>query len=40
MLELYLFRTFPRGDVKPLAKALLARFGSLSGMPSASVGTK
>jgi DNA repair protein RadC len=36
-LELYLFRTFPRGDVKPLAKALLARFGSLSGVLSASV---
>ena len=30
-LELMLFRTFPRGDVKPLAKALLQRFGSLSG---------
>ena len=34
-LELHLFRTFPRGDVKPLAKALLARFGSLSGVLSA-----
>jgi DNA repair protein RadC len=28
LLELYLFRTFARGDVKPMAKALLARFGS------------
>ncbi len=36
-LELHLFRTFPRGDVKPLAKALIARFGSLSGVLSASV---
>lgn len=36
-LELYLFRTFPRGDVKPLAKALLGRFGSLSGVLCASV---
>ncbi|CAN5492253.1 hypothetical protein BH10PSE3_BH10PSE3_04620 [soil metagenome] len=25
LLELYLFRTFARGDVKPMAKALLAR---------------
>ena len=31
LLELFLFRTFPRGEVKPLAKALLARFGSLGG---------
>jgi len=36
LLELYLFRTFPRGDIKPLAKALLARFGSLTGVLSAS----
>ena len=28
LLELYLFRTFARGDVKPMAKALLTRFGS------------
>ncbi len=34
-LELFLFRTFPRGDVKPLAKALIARFGSLAGVLSA-----
>jgi len=30
LLELYLFRTIPRGDVKPRAKALIARFGSLA----------
>src|SRR5665213_2207653 len=36
-LELMLFRTFPRGDVKPLAKRLLQRFGSLSGVLSATV---
>ncbi len=36
-LELYLFRIFPRGDTKPLAKALLLRFGSLSGALSASI---
>ena len=35
LLELYLFRTLPRGDVKPLAKALLARFGSLEGVLAA-----
>ena len=37
LLELYLFRTIPRGDVKPLAKALLARFGSLAAAIAASV---
>jgi DNA repair protein RadC len=37
LLEVYLFRTFQRGDVKPLAKALIARFGSLSGVLSASI---
>ena len=36
-LELYLFRSFPRGDVKPLAKDLLARFGTLAGVLSASI---
>jgi DNA repair protein RadC len=36
-LELYLFRTFPRGDVKPLAKTLLKRFGSLAAVLSASI---
>ena len=30
MLELVLFRALPRRDVKPLAKALLARFGSFA----------
>ena len=30
LLELILFRTIPRRDVKPIAKALIARFGSLS----------
>jgi DNA repair protein RadC len=37
LLELYLFRTFPRGDVKPIAKALLQRFGSLQAALAASV---
>jgi DNA repair protein RadC len=37
LLELILFRTFPRGDVKPLAKALLKRFGSIAGVFGASV---
>jgi DNA repair protein RadC len=30
LLELLLFRSIPRRDVKPLAKALLKRFGSLA----------
>ena len=30
LLELLLFQIIPRADTKPLAKALLARFGSLS----------
>jgi DNA repair protein RadC len=30
ILELLLFRSLPQGDVKPLAKALLARFGGLA----------
>ncbi|MFN4297519.1 MAG: RadC family protein [Brevundimonas sp.] len=37
LLELFLFRSQPQGDVKPIAKALLARFGSLSGVLAASV---
>ena len=37
VLELLLFRSIPRGDVKPLAKALLARFGSFGGVIGASV---
>jgi DNA repair protein RadC len=36
LLELQLFRSIPRGDVKPLAKALLARFGSLAAVLAAS----
>jgi DNA repair protein RadC len=36
LLELYLFRAMPRGDVKPLAKQLLARFGSLGGVLGAT----
>jgi DNA repair protein RadC len=36
LLELYLFRSIPMRDVKPLAKALLTRFGSLSGALAAS----
>ena len=37
LLELYLFRSIPRRDVKPLAKALLTRFGDLNGVLSAGV---
>jgi len=37
LLELYLFRSLPRGDVKPLAKALLTRFGSMTGVMAASL---
>ena len=36
LLELFLFRSIPQRDVKPLAKALLARFGSLGGVLAAS----
>ena len=32
LLELYLFRSVPRRDVKALAKALIERFGSLAGV--------
>jgi DNA repair protein RadC len=35
LLELVLFRALPRIDVKPLAKALLARFGSFAEVISA-----
>ena len=35
LLELFLFRSIPQRDVKPLAKALIARFGSLSAALSA-----
>jgi DNA repair protein RadC len=37
MLELLLFRAIPRRDVKPLAKALLERFGDFNGVISAPV---
>lgn len=37
LLELFLFRSQPQGDVKPIAKALLSRFGSLSAVLAASV---
>ena len=37
LLELYLARSIPRRDVKPLAKALIARFGSLAGVWAAPV---
>ena len=36
ILEFLLFGARPRGDTKPLAKALLARFGNLAGVLSAS----
>jgi DNA repair protein RadC len=36
LLELVLFRALPRRDVKPLAKALLSRFGSFAEVISAS----
>lgn len=36
LLELILFRAIPRLDVKPLAKALIARFGSFAEVMSAS----
>jgi DNA repair protein RadC len=37
LLELQLFRTFRNGDVKPIAKALIQRFGSLAGVLGASI---
>ena len=44
MLELVLFRAIPQRDVKPLAKALLARFGSfaevISAPPRAAEGSR
>ena len=36
LLELFLFRSIPRRDVKPIAKQLLTRFGSLSGVLGAA----
>ena len=38
VLEYLLFAAFRQGDTKPLAKALLARFGSLSGVLNATPG--
>ncbi len=35
LLELFLFRSIPQRDVKPLAKALLTRFGALPAVLSA-----
>ncbi len=32
LLELFLFRSLPQGDVKPLAKALIERFEGLAGV--------
>lgn len=37
LLELFLFRTIPRQDTKPLAKALLAKFGTLAAVLGAPV---
>jgi DNA repair protein RadC len=37
LLELLLARSLPRGDLKPLAKALLIRFGGLAGVLGASL---
>ncbi len=36
VLEMLLFQALPRGDTKPLAKALIARFGSLADVLSAA----
>src|SRR5687768_18569987 len=38
VLEYLLFAANPRGDTKPLAKALLARFGSLAAVLDAEPG--
>jgi DNA repair protein RadC len=37
LLELYLFMAIPRRDVKPIAKALLAKFGNFAHVVTASV---
>jgi DNA repair protein RadC len=37
LLELFLYRSIPRSDVKPLAKALLAHFGGLQGVLAAPI---
>jgi DNA repair protein RadC len=36
LLEMFLFRSIPKKDVKPLAKQLLTRFGSLGGVLGAT----
>jgi DNA repair protein RadC len=36
LLELILFRVFPRGDTKPIAKKLMAKFGSFAEVVSAA----
>ncbi len=38
VLELLLFRTIPRRDTKPLAKALIAKFGDLAAVLAAPAG--
>jgi DNA repair protein RadC len=38
LLELLLFRTIPRRDTKPLAKALIAEFGDIAGVFAAPAG--
>jgi len=37
LLELYLFRSIPRSDIKPLAKELIARFGSFADVIAAPI---
>lgn len=37
LLELLVSRSLPRGDVKPIAKALLARFGGLAAVLGATI---
>ena len=37
LVELLLARSLPRGDIKPIAKTLLARFGSLAGVLGAGI---
>ena len=39
LIELLLFSAMPRRDVKPIAKALLKRFGSFAGVLNADVAT-
>jgi DNA repair protein RadC len=36
LLEMILFRVFPRGDTKPIAKRLMAKFGSFAEVVSAA----